>query len=178
MTGAVADGAIMEGCGSVEEAKAFREILAQGASQGRPRSRGGQGDRPAQRLHRGRRQDGARRRAARRRPHAGGRPAEVPDRRGAGAAPCPPRPIAPFANVHYAAGAAPYAPLLPLVTDRHVDAFTLAGTVEEVAQHMLALRAAGIDGFIIMPFAPEGGTAEATMAEMGSRVWPMVKKQG
>src|SRR5882672_1726269 len=32
MTGAVADGAIMEGCGSVEEVAAFREILAQGAA--------------------------------------------------------------------------------------------------------------------------------------------------
>ena len=31
MTGAVADGAIMEGCGSVEEVKAFRAILAEGA---------------------------------------------------------------------------------------------------------------------------------------------------
>ena len=30
MTGGVADGAIMEGCGNVEEVKAFRAILAEG----------------------------------------------------------------------------------------------------------------------------------------------------
>jgi hypothetical protein len=29
----------------------------------------------------------------------------------------------------------PYLRLLPLITDRHIDAFALAGTVEEVAGH-------------------------------------------
>jgi hypothetical protein len=32
------------------------------------------------------------------------------------------------AGAPYAAGIAPYLPLLPLITDRHVDALTLAGT--------------------------------------------------
>ncbi len=66
--------------------------------------------------------------------------------------------IAPFANVRYADGAAPYTPLLPLVTDRHVDAFTLAGTADEVVQHMNELKAAGVDSFIVMPLPCEGST--------------------
>jgi 5,10-methylenetetrahydromethanopterin reductase len=66
------------------------------------------------------------------------------------------------AAVPYAAGVAPYRPLLPLITDRHVDALTLAGTIDEVADHVVALTRAGIDGIIIRPFAPEGGAIEDT----------------
>ena len=84
--------------------------------------------------------------------------------------------IAPFANVHYAAGAAPYPPLLPLVTDRHVDAFTLAGTVDEVAAHMSELSQAGVNSFIVMPLACEGSTAEETLVKLGKEVWPRVKR--
>ena len=54
------------------------------------------------------------------------------------------------AAVPYAAGVAPYLSLLPLITDRHVDALTLAGTIEEVADHIVALTRAGIDGIIIL----------------------------
>ena len=74
----------------------------------------------------------------------------------------------------YAAGVAPYLPLLPVITDRHVDALTLAGTIEEVADHVVALIRAGIDGIIIRPFAPEGGTIEDTIVTFGSKVWPRV----
>jgi 5,10-methylenetetrahydromethanopterin reductase len=88
-----------------------------------------------------------------------------------------PEAIAPFASVHYASGAAPYTPLLPSITDRHVDAFTLAGTIDEVARHMIELKVAGVDGFIIMPFAPAGGSAEDTLVQMGAKVWPQVEKQ-
>ena len=56
--------------------------------------------------------------------------------------------------------------LLPLVTDRHVDAFTLAGTVEEVGAHMSALSQAGVDSFIVMPLACEGSTAEETLVKL------------
>jgi 5,10-methylenetetrahydromethanopterin reductase len=63
---------------------------------------------------------------------------------------------------------------LPLVTDRHVDALTLAGTIEEVASHVVSLFGAGIDGIIIRPFAPEGGTIEETIVTFGSDVWPRV----
>jgi 5,10-methylenetetrahydromethanopterin reductase len=71
---------------------------------------------------------------------------------------------------------APYLPLLPLVTDRHVDAFTLAGTVDEVAEHASALREAGADAVILRPFAAEGGTIEETIAALGAEVWPRVTK--
>jgi 5,10-methylenetetrahydromethanopterin reductase len=175
MTGAVADGAIMEGCGSVEEVGAFREILAQGAQKaGRdPKAvkiivrlntciaTSGKTARDAIRL-------GVARMLA-----AGRLKFRTAEARGLTLSA---EAVAPFANVHYAAGAAPYAPLLPLVTDRHVDAFTLAGTVEEVAEHMVSLKAAGVDGFIVMPFAPEGGTAEATLTQMGTKVWPLVQR--
>ena len=64
---------------------------------------------------------------------------------------------------------------LPLVTDRHVDAFTLAGSPDEVVQHMKDLKAAGADGFIVFPFACEGTTAEQTLITLGKDVWPRVK---
>ena len=90
MTGSVADGAIMEGCGNVEEVKAFRAILAEGAKR---KGRDPAAVKVVARLNacvaRGR-QEGARRAAAGRGAHAGGGPVEVHDRRGAG--PDPHRP--------------------------------------------------------------------------------------
>ncbi len=80
------------------------------------------------------------------------------------------------AGAHYAEGIKPYLPLLPLISDRHVDAFMLAGTVDEVAEHVVALRRAGIDSIITMPFAPEGGTIEDTIVKFGSEVWPKVSR--
>jgi 5,10-methylenetetrahydromethanopterin reductase len=74
----------------------------------------------------------------------------------------------------YAAGVTPYLPLLPLITDRHVDAFTLAGTVDEVVERAIGLREAGADGVIARPFAPECGTIEETIVALGSEVWPRV----
>src|SRR6516162_4535000 len=65
-------------------------------------------------------------------------------------------------------------PLLPLITDRHVDAFTLAGTIDEVAEHAIALHQAGVDGVIARPFAAEGWTIEQTIATLGTEVWPRV----
>lgn len=176
MAGAVADGAIMEGCGSVEEAKAFREILAQGAAKvGRDPAR----VKVMARLNTCIAADGKTARDALRifvaRMLAAGRlKFRTAEAQGLTLSA---ETVAPFANVHYAAGATPYAPLLPSITDRHVDAFTLAGTVDEVTQHMVELRSAGVDGFIIMPFAPAGGTAEDTLMQMGTKVWPMVRKQ-
>jgi 5,10-methylenetetrahydromethanopterin reductase len=82
--------------------------------------------------------------------------------------------LAMVAGAAYAAGVTPYLPLLPLITDRHVDAFTLAGTVDEVIEHAITLREAGADGVIARPFAPEGGTIEETIVALGSEVWPRV----
>jgi alkanesulfonate monooxygenase SsuD/methylene tetrahydromethanopterin reductase-like flavin-dependent oxidoreductase (luciferase family) len=86
----------------------------------------------------------------------------------------PPEALAAVAGAAYAAGATPYLRLLPLITDRHVDAFTLAGTVDEVVEHAIALHEAGVDGVIARPFAAEGGTIEQTIATLGSEVWPRV----
>jgi 5,10-methylenetetrahydromethanopterin reductase len=86
----------------------------------------------------------------------------------------PPETLATVAGAAYAAGVTPYLPLLPLITDRHVDAFTLAGTVDEVVEHAIALHEAGVDGVIARPFAAEGGTIEQTIATLGSDVWPRV----
>ena len=87
----------------------------------------------------------------------------------------PPEAVARVAGAAYAAGVAPYMPLVPLVTDRHVDAFTLAGTVEEVTEHAIALRQAGADAIIARPFATDGGTIEETIVELGAEVWPRVQ---
>ena len=86
----------------------------------------------------------------------------------------PPEALAAVAGAAYAAGATPYLRLLPLITDRHVDAFTLAGTVDEVTAHLIELREAGADGVIARPFAPECGTIEETIVTLGSEVWPRV----
>jgi len=78
------------------------------------------------------------------------------------------------AGIRYSAGVTPYLPLQPLITDRHVNALTLAGTIKEVTDQVVALFRAGIDGIIIRPFAPEGGTIEETIVTFGSQVWPRV----
>ena len=82
--------------------------------------------------------------------------------------------LATVAGAAYAAGVKPYLPLLPLITDRHVDAFTLAGTIDEVAEHAIALHEAGVDGVIARPVAAESATIEQTIVTLGSKVWPRV----
>jgi 5,10-methylenetetrahydromethanopterin reductase len=82
--------------------------------------------------------------------------------------------MAAVSGAPYAAGVAPYLPLLPLITDRHVGAFTLAGTVDEVAEHAIELCSAGADTIIARPFAAEGGSIEETIQTLGAEVWPRV----
>ena len=43
-----------------------------------------------------------------------------------------------------------------------------------MADHIVALIRAGIDGIIIRPFAPDGGTIEDMIVSFGSKVWPRV----
>jgi 5,10-methylenetetrahydromethanopterin reductase len=84
---------------------------------------------------------------------------------------------APLANAPYADGVTPYLPLLPLITDRHVDALTLAGTKEEVAAHVIELRLAGIGSIIIRPLAGDGVSAEDTITAFGE-IWPTILRAG
>lgn len=176
MTGGTADGAIMEGCGNVEEVKAFRAVLAEGA---RKKGRDPAAVKVVARLNACVGADGKAARDAVRpgvaRMLAAGRLKFMTAE--AQGLTLPDEAIAPLANTPYAAGAAPYAPLLPLVTDRHVDAFTLAGTAEEVAAHISELKAAGVDTFLVMPFACAGSTAEETLVKLGTEVWPRVSKR-
>ena len=174
MTGGVADGAIMEGCGNAEEVKAFRAVLAEGA---RRKGRDPSAVKVVARLNACINVDGKKARDGVRpgvaRMLAAGRlKFMTAEKQGLTLTD---EQIAPFANVRYADGAAPYAPLLPLVTDRHVDAFTLAGTPGEVAQHMKDLKAAGVDSFLVMPLPCEGTTAEQTLVALGQEIWPRAK---
>lgn len=170
--GAVADGAIMEACGSVAEALALRAEVERGAqSAGRdPRS-----VRLTARLNACVAADGKRARDIVRPTVARllGRGSLKLATAAAEGLTLPPEATAPMANAPYAEGVRPYLPLLPLITDRHVDAFTLAGTKDEVAAHLIALRKAGIDSVIIRPLAAEDVSVEATIAALGE-VWPAV----
>lgn len=74
----------------------------------------------------------------------------------------------------YAAGVIPYLSLLPLISDRHVDALTLAGTVDEVTEHAIALCTAGINSIIVRPVAPEPSMIEETILKLSAEVWPQV----
>ena len=174
MTGGVADGAIMEGCGNVEEVKAFRAVLAEGA---RRKGRDPSAVKVVARLNvcvgpDGRKARDALRPGVARMLAAGRLKFMTAEKQGLTLTP---EQITPFADVRYADGAAPYAPLLPAITDRHVDAFTLAGTPDEVVRHMKELKAAGVDSFLVMPLAGEGMTAEQTLVALGKDVWPRVK---
>jgi 5,10-methylenetetrahydromethanopterin reductase len=172
--GAMADAAIMEACGNVEEVKAFRGILDAGAKQaGRdPKSvkqiarlntciaDNGKAARDALRPTVARLLGAARLKFMTAEAQGLTLPAEL---------------VESVAGAAYASGFTPYLPLLPHVTDRHVTSFTLAGNVQEVTQQVLSLRKAGVDSIIVMPFAAEGTTIEDTITRFGSEVWPAVQ---
>ena len=60
-----------------------------------------------------------------------------------------------------------------MISDRHVDALSLAGTREEVAAHIVALRGAGIDTIIIRPLSGAGVAVEDTIVAFGE-IWPTI----
>ena len=169
----LADGAIMEACASVPEVRALRAAITVGATKA---GRNPQAIRVIARLSTCVAADGRLARAAVRPAVARylgarrlrGRTISAQDLALPAAA------VASVACASYAAGVTPYLPLLPLITDRHVDAFALAGNVEEVAKHAIALHAAGADTIIARPFASEGATVEETIVKLGSEVWPPV----
>jgi 5,10-methylenetetrahydromethanopterin reductase len=169
----IADGVIMEACASAAEVHAFRAAVAGAA---RKAGRDPQAIRIITRLNTciaadGRLARDAVRPTVARYLGAGRLRSRTAAAQGLA---LPPEALATVAGAAYAAGVTPYLPLLPLITDRHVDAFTLAGTVDEVTEHAISLRKAGADGVIARPFAPEGGTIEETIVKLGSEVWPRV----
>jgi 5,10-methylenetetrahydromethanopterin reductase len=172
--GAAADGAIMEACGSAAEASAFRAEVERGAAS---TAREPRAIRLLTRLNACVAGDGSRARDIVRPTVARylGRGSLRLATAAAQGLTLPPEAIAPMANAPYAEGVKPYLPLLPLVTDRHVDALTLAGTRDEVAAHVIELRRAGIDSIIIRPLAGEGVSVEDTIAAFGE-IWPIVVK--
>ena len=173
VAGTIADGAIIEACASVEEAQAFSDRVTASTSQA------GRDPKSVEKIARlntcvaenGRAARAVVRPLVARYLGAGRLRSRTLEAQGLA---LPTEVLEAVAAVPYAAGVAPYLPLLPVITDRHVDALTLAGTIEEVADHVVALIRAGIDGIIIRPFAPEGGTIEDTIVTFGSQVWPRV----
>lgn len=171
VAGEVADVAIMAGCGSVAEVRAFRAEVTRGAERiGRDPS----AIKLTARLNTcisdnaKAARDAVRVSAAR---YISSGPMKMNTLEAQGLA-LPVEALAKVANVQYTTDPAPYRELLPLITDRHVDACTLAGSPEEVAQHVAELRAAGIDSFIIAPYAAEGGNPMDTVLRFVSEVWP------
>lgn len=172
--GAVADGAIMEACASVDEVRAFRADVDVGAAKaGRAASQ----IKLIARLNTCVGRDGASARDAVRPTVArllGAGRLKLATLHSQGLT-LPPDAVASVAGAAYADGVEPYLKLLPIISDRHVRACTLAGTVEDVVAQVIELRRAGVDSIITMPFAPVGGTAQDTITRFGREVWPAVK---
>ncbi len=173
--GAVADGAIMEGCGAPSEVRAFAAEVRRGAVEtGRDPvsvelvarlnaciTADGRAARDVLRPRVARTLGAGRLKFATLGPQELDLPAEA---------------RAHLASVPYSAGFEPYRPIVPLVTDRHVNALSLAGTVEEVTEHVVALGRAGIGQIAIHPFAPPGGTVDDTIRHFGEEVLPQAQK--
>ncbi|WP_082637679.1 LLM class flavin-dependent oxidoreductase [Bradyrhizobium retamae] len=174
MGGAIADGVMMEGCGSVEEAKAFASTVAEGA---RKAGRSPNEVKLVARLDCCITNDGKQARDILR-PSVTRIIAQANSRfytLEAQGLTLPKNVVETIGPVAYAAGVAPFAPLFPLVTDMHVDALTLCGTVQEITQHMVDLRRAGITGFNIFPVPAPGTTYEDVIVRFGTQVWPAVE---
>lgn len=173
--GAVADGAIMEACGNPPEARAFATAVAAGAKEA-GRDAGtvqlvarlnacvgpdGKGARDVLRPRVARTLGAGRLRFA------------TLETQGLALSEAAKTSVA---GVRYAAGVAPYLPLLPLITDAVVDALTLAGTVDEVTERVVALGRAGIGQIMIYPFAPPAGSVDDTVRRFGQDVVPAARR--
>ncbi len=173
--GASADAAIMEACGSVPEVAALKTEVERGAV------KAGRDPRKVKlvaRLNACVATDG---RAARDvlRPAVArllGRGALKLATAAAQGLTLPPEAIASIGPAPYAEGVKPYLHLQPLVSDRHVDSFALAGTTGEIVERIVALCQAGIDDIIIRPFAAPGGSIEDTIVTFGRDIWPAVER--
>src|SRR5271166_58076 len=173
--GAVADGAIMEACGSVAEALALAAEVRRGAKSA---GRDAGSVRLTARLNAciaadgGRARDIVRPSVAR---YLGRGTLKLATAEAQGLT-LPPEATAPLVTAPYAAGVRPYLPLLPLITDRHVDGLALAGSKAQVTARVIELRKAGIDAIIVRPVAGEGVSAEDTIAAFGE-IWPANSEQ-
>jgi 5,10-methylenetetrahydromethanopterin reductase len=173
--GAVADGAIMEGCGNPVEARALAAAVASGAKEtGRDAAAvelvarlnaciapDGKGARDVLRPRVARTLGAGRLRFA------------TLEAQGLA---LPEAARAAVAGAPYAAGVTPYLPLLPLITDPVVDAVALAGTVDEVTERVVALARAGVGQVMIFPFAPPGGSVDDTVRRFGLDVLPAARR--
>ena len=175
LAGRVADGAIMEACGSTREALSFvQRVRAAATAAGRdPHA-----VRCIARLNFSVAADGRTARDALRarvgRNLAGGYMGfSTAVEQGLA---LPPEVLAQVADVPYRAGIAPYEALVPHVTDQMVDAIALGGTVEEIVQHAVALRRCGIDGLIVSPNPAPGDTIEDNIRIFGQTIWPAVER--
>jgi 5,10-methylenetetrahydromethanopterin reductase len=175
--GAAADAAIMEACGSVPEVRALKAEVERGAVKA---GRDPRQVRLIARLNACVAKDG---RVARDvvRPSVarllGRRSLKLATAEAQGLS-LPDDVVASIGPAPYAEGVKPYLKLLPLISDRHVDAFTAAGTVDDIVAHLAALRGAGIDDVIIRPFAAPGGSIEETIITFGRDIWPAVERAG
>ena len=174
MAGAVADAIIMEACGSVDEVRALCAEVVRGAEKA---GRDAGEVKLIARLNACVAVDG---RAARDTLRPGvarllGRGSLKLATAQTQGLTLPADAVARIGDAPYADGVKPYLPLLPLVTDRHVDAFTLAGTIDEIVAHAIELRRAGIASVIIRPLAPPGGSVEEIIETFGKKIWPAVE---
>ena len=173
MTGGNADGGLMEGCGNVEEVKAFRANLTEGAKKkGRDPSK----VKVLLRLNACVSPDGKKARDGLRlgvaRMLAAGRlKFMTAEKQGLLCRPSRSRPMPTCATptarrpTRRCCRWSPTATSMPSRSPASPD---------EVVQHMKDLKAAGADGFIVFPFACEGTTAEQTLVTLGKDVWPRV----
>ena len=174
MAGAIAQGAIMEACGNVQEVRALRAVLDLGASK---TGRDPKAVKLVARLNTCIASDGQLARDALRPTVArllGAARLKFLTAEQQGLT-LSPELVASVAGAAYASGFSPYLPLTQHITDWHMNSFTLAGNVSEVTARVLELRAAGVDTVIVMPFAAEGGSIEDTIVKFGSEVWPAVQ---
>ena len=173
--GEVADGAIMEGCGSVQEVEAFGDEVRTGE---KDRGRAPGTVELVARLNTCIAEDGASARDTLR-PHvartlASGRLRFATHHRQGIS--LPEEATMGLKELGYVPGVQPYLHLLPLIPDRFVDALSLAGTAQEVITRVSALCRAGINRFVIHPLAGPQATVEDTIRSFGEIVIPGVRE--
>jgi 5,10-methylenetetrahydromethanopterin reductase len=175
VAGAVGDAAIMEGCATADEVRAFADEVARGArAAGRDPARvtlvtrlnaciapNGRAARDTLRPHVARTLAAGRLRYVTLEAQGIALPAEAK---------------ASVAHIDYEPGVAPYLHLLPLVPDRFVDALSLAGTADEVTERVITLGRAGIGEIILHPLGRTEDDLEPTIRSFAEMVAPAARR--